>query len=336
MEAWLAELDMEVDPAIPTIICNPYHQNHQSETMDVLFDEQLTTTLDEHFPYISTESNTDISPPLDFDWNFIEEFMSPRIISNYDDNDNNNSNNHNDNIVSLDVQEKRKLKNKEETKKQEINGGTKRKRQPTQVQDHIIAERKRREILGQMFISLSTIVPGLKKMDKTTVLGEAIKYMKQLQETVKTLEELAAKKIVESIVVVKKSKLMVNDNEGGNDNASSSTVDDNCAIDMCGSSAKDGSRYEAKNLNDLKPEIETKISGQTLLIRVSCEQHKGILAKLITEVENHDMRVTNCSAVPFESLGLDITIVTQIEKGFTKNVKECIRRLHSSLQLASR
>ncbi|KMT06965.1 hypothetical protein BVRB_6g152990 [Beta vulgaris subsp. vulgaris] len=317
--------DMEVDPAFPTIICDPCHQNHQSETMDVLFDEQLTTTLDENFPYI----NTDNSPPLDFDWDFIEEFM-PHIISN-----DNNKNNHNNDIVSLNVQEKRKLKNKEEAKKQEVNGGTKRKRQPTQVQDHIIAERKRREILGQMFISLSTIIPGLKKTDKTTVLGEAIKYMKQLQETVKTLEEVAEKKIVESIVVVKKSKLIVSDDEGGNDNASSSTVDDNCAIDMCGSSAKDGSRYEAKNLNDLKPEIETKISGQTLLIRVYCEQHKGILAKLITEVENHDMRVTNCSAVPFESLGLDITIVTQIEKGFTENVKECVRRLHSSLQLAS-
>lgn len=145
---------MEVDPAIPTIICDPCHQNHQSETMDVLFDEQLTTTLDENFPYI----NTDNSPPLDFDWDFIEEFM-PHIISN-----DNNNNNHNNDIVSLNVQEKRKLKNKEEAKKQEVNGGTKRKRQPTQVQDHIIAERKRREILGQMFISLSTIIPGLKKV----------------------------------------------------------------------------------------------------------------------------------------------------------------------------
>ncbi|KAK9144144.1 hypothetical protein Sjap_004047 [Stephania japonica] len=50
---------------------------------------------------------------------------------------------------------------------------------PHASQDHIIAERKRREKLSQCFIALSAIVPNLKKMDKASVLGDAIKYMKQ-------------------------------------------------------------------------------------------------------------------------------------------------------------
>jgi hypothetical protein len=37
-------------------------------------------------------------------------------------------------------------------------------RTPTNAQDHIIAERKRREKLSQRFIALSAIVPGLKKV----------------------------------------------------------------------------------------------------------------------------------------------------------------------------
>lgn len=37
-------------------------------------------------------------------------------------------------------------------------------RNPTQAQDHVIAERKRREKLSQRFIALSAIVPGLKKV----------------------------------------------------------------------------------------------------------------------------------------------------------------------------
>nr|CAD1822383.1 unnamed protein product [Ananas comosus var. bracteatus] len=73
-------------------------------------------------------------------------------------------------------------------------------------QEHIIAERKRREKLSQRFIALSAIVPGLKKMDKASVLGDAIKYLKQLQEKVDTLEEQAAKRTVESAVLVKKSR----------------------------------------------------------------------------------------------------------------------------------
>ncbi|PPD81217.1 hypothetical protein GOBAR_DD21849 [Gossypium barbadense] len=70
---------------------------------------------------------------------------------------------------------------------------------PLHAQDHVIAERKRREKLSQRFISLSALIPGLKKTDKASVLGDAIKYMKQLQEEVATLEEQAAKKATESL-----------------------------------------------------------------------------------------------------------------------------------------
>ena len=49
-----------------------------------------------------------------------------------------------------------------------INQGTKRTysmtRSPSHAQDHIMAERKRREKLSQRFIALSAIVPGLKKV----------------------------------------------------------------------------------------------------------------------------------------------------------------------------
>lgn len=37
-------------------------------------------------------------------------------------------------------------------------------RTPLQAQDHVVAERKRRENLTQLFISLSKVVPGLKKV----------------------------------------------------------------------------------------------------------------------------------------------------------------------------
>ena len=39
-------------------------------------------------------------------------------------------------------------------------------RNPLQAQDHVIAERQRRERLSQMFIQLSSLVPGLKKVLK--------------------------------------------------------------------------------------------------------------------------------------------------------------------------
>lgn len=43
-----------------------------------------------------------------------------------------------------------------------------RTRPPSQTYDHIIAERKRRELLSQRFVALSAIVPGLKKVSTYT------------------------------------------------------------------------------------------------------------------------------------------------------------------------
>lgn len=48
-------------------------------------------------------------------------------------------------------------------------------RSPLQAQDHLMAERKRREKLSQLFIDLSKVVPGLKKVtfSSNNVLGKS-------------------------------------------------------------------------------------------------------------------------------------------------------------------
>ncbi|MBA0815188.1 hypothetical protein Gohar_020950 [Gossypium harknessii] len=49
-------------------------------------------------------------------------------------------------------------------------------------------------------------------MDRATVLGDAVKYMKQLQEKVKTLEEQARQKPKEYVACVKKHQLLTDSN----------------------------------------------------------------------------------------------------------------------------
>uniref|UniRef100_A0A803MNL9 BHLH domain-containing protein n=2 Tax=Chenopodium quinoa TaxID=63459 RepID=A0A803MNL9_CHEQI len=188
------------------------------------------------------------------------------------------------------------------TKQAVSSGGAKRKRQPSQVQDHIIAERKRRELLSQLFISLSAIVPGLKKIDKTSVLGEAIKHMKELQEKVKVLESVIAKRTMESVVLVKKSKLMVDEGSSDNNVSSSTTVDDYC---------RSSNNDDGDSSSDSLPEVEVKILGNSLLLRVYCGQQKDILVKLFAEIDKHHLSITNFSVIPFENLAQDITIVAK-------------------------
>ncbi|XP_051117618.1 transcription factor bHLH18-like isoform X2 [Andrographis paniculata] len=181
-------------------------------------------------------------------------------------------------------------------------------RPPSQTYDHIIAERKRREQLSQRFVALSTIVPGLKKMDKTSVLGDAIKYLKHLQERVKTLEEQATKQTMESVVLVKKSQVTAEDDGEGSSSDEKSSCSDELPL----------------------PEIEARVCKNHILLRVHCEKQRGILVNLLTKVESLNLAVVNTNVTPFGTFALDITIVAEMEKEFNLTVKEVVKRLRGA------
>nr|QGH84096.1 transcription factor bHLH18 [Lilium regale] len=178
-------------------------------------------------------------------------------------------------------------------------------RPPSHNQDHVVAERKRREKLTQRFIALSAVVPGLKKMDKASVLGDAIKYLKQLQEKVKTLEDQTAKRTVESAVLVKKSQLSTDDDTSSCDDSSDGVLSGESTL----------------------PEIEVKLSDRTLLIRIHCERHKGVLTKALSEIENLPLTIISTNAIPFTSSTLDVTITAQMDEELCMTVKEIMKKL---------
>lgn len=169
--------------------------------------------------------------------------------------------------------------------------------------DHIIAERKRREKLSQQFIALTTIVPGLKKMDKSSVLGDSIKYLKELQERVKSLEEENAKKKMESVVFIKKIQIPSDD---------------------------DASSTNENSINSSLPEIEARVSDETVLIRIHCEKRKGVLLKILAAIEDLSLSVLKISVIPFGSSALDMTVVAQMEEEFSTDVQDLVKKLRCS------
>lgn len=126
-------------------------------------------------------------------------------------------------------------------------------------------------------------------MDKASVLGDAIKYVKNLQERVAELEEQTKKRRVESVVLVKKSQIAADD-ESSSCDENSNSVHSDLAL----------------------PEIEVRASDKDVLIRIHCEKQQGILLKVLGEIENLHLSIINSSALPFGNSSLDITITAKV------------------------
>ncbi|XP_059671042.1 transcription factor bHLH25-like [Cornus florida] len=181
-------------------------------------------------------------------------------------------------------------------------------RDALQAQDHVLAERKRRERLAQRFIALSALIPGLKKIDKASILGDAIKYIKQLQEREKTLEKETKENYVESVVSAKRARL------SGSDDTSSS--DENFD----------------RSSNQAVPEIEVRVSDKNVLIRIHCKKQNGLAMKTLSEIEKLHLTVINSSVMSFGYSSLDITIIAQMNVEYSITAKDLVEKIRSTFR----
>ncbi|KAL1824192.1 hypothetical protein ACET3Z_010970 [Daucus carota] len=177
-------------------------------------------------------------------------------------------------------------------------------RNPLQAQDHVIAERQRRERLSQMFIQLSSLVPGLKKIDKASVLGEAANYIKQLQGRVKALEEKMIEKDGDAIASVERFRLHT-------DEESSTSGDDNFAD------------YN----NESIPEIEVRLSETDVFLRIQCQKIPGLAVKMLSDIEKLHMTIVSSSVMPFATNSLLITVIAQMNMEFCMTANDLMKRL---------
>ncbi|CAO2152451.1 unnamed protein product [Urochloa humidicola] len=181
------------------------------------------------------------------------------------------------------------------------------------AQGHVIAERMRREKMNQSFIELSAIIPGLKKMDKATILSDTTRYVKELQEKVKNLEAGGRNgRSIETTVLFKRPCVRAGavPDEGGSPLPSSSST---------------------PATSEQLPDIEVWFSNNSTMVSVHCEDAKGVVAKVLTEVEELHLGIIHANVMPFLPRTLVMTITAKVEDGFTITAEEIIARLNSEL-----
>jgi hypothetical protein len=138
-------------------------------------------------------------------------------------------------------------------------------------------------------------------MDKATILSDATKYVKELHGKLKDLEAGGSnrRKSIETVVLVKRPCL----------HAAPAPDDDASPL-----SASSGTPAETKTQ---LPEIEARFAENSVMVRIHCEDGKGVAVKVLAEVEELHLSIIHANVLPFVEGTLIITITAKASFFFT-------------------
>ncbi|KAL0377963.1 UNVERIFIED_CONTAM: Transcription factor [Sesamum radiatum] len=129
-------------------------------------------------------------------------------------------------------------------------------------------------------------------MDK--VLSDAIKYLEYLQQRVKMLEEQAANQTQESVAAVEKPQTTVADKEPAD-------------------------RNSGRSSEQRLPEIEARFCNNNIRLKIQCEKVKGVVVKILDEVEKLNLGVVSASVAPFGSSASTFPLLPRLLRSETLN-----------------
>jgi hypothetical protein len=134
-------------------------------------------------------------------------------------------------------------------------------------------------------------------MDKATILSDATRYVKELQEKLKALEDGGCgsndRSITESWVLVKKPCIAVPDE------------------DAAGSSPSWDSSGTTSPARNPLPEIEARFLNKNVMVRIHCLDGKGVAVRVLAELEELHLSIIHANVMPFQACTLIITITAK-------------------------
>ncbi|XP_028783932.1 transcription factor MYC2 isoform X2 [Neltuma alba] len=142
--------------------------------------------------------------------------------------------------------------------------------------NHVEAERQRREKLNQRFYALRAVVPNVSKMDKASLLGDAISYISEL-----------------------KSKLQRTESDKNELQNQLDSVKKELELAHKGSAPPPREKepkppnHHAGKITDL--DIDVKIIGWDAMIRIQCSRKNHPAARLMAALKELDLDVSHAS-----------------------------------------
>lgn len=160
--------------------------------------------------------------------------------------------------------------------------------------NHVEAERQRREKLNHRFYALRAVVPNVSRMDKASLLSDAVSYINQLKVKIEELESQVQRES-------KKVKLEVADTT---DNQSTTT-----SVEQQQTQTRSSGSGGPVNNNNNNIEVDVKIVGKDSMIRVQSENVNYPAARLMTALRELEFQVHHASMSCVNELMLQDIVV---------------------------
>ncbi|CAI8608352.1 unnamed protein product [Vicia faba] len=140
--------------------------------------------------------------------------------------------------------------------------------------------------------TLSATIPGLKKTDKVYILEEAIKYVKQLEEKIKELDNQNKMKNKYSEILIKKSQACTKKDDIDEDEY-----------------------YFKKEL----PKVKARVINNEIMVGIHCEKQENTVVKIMGLLQNLHLSLASSSILPFGNSTLKVTIIAQMNDKYCMN-----------------
>ncbi|XVE55864.1 hypothetical protein DITRI_Ditri03aG0191300 [Diplodiscus trichospermus] len=198
-----------------------------------------------------------------------------------------------DTVAVEQVGQKRRRKGGLRKGKADGNGGDQ-----SEHEMHIWTERERRKKMRNMFSSLHALLPQLPaKADKSTIVDEAVTYIKNLQQTLQTLQKQKLEKLRSSAIVDYDQSSIITSQVQGPESRGAFLTDQGpihnypMTIDM--SQTFPAEISPAIFQTWFSPNVVINMCGDDAQISVCSLRKPGILATILYILEKHQLEVVS-------------------------------------------